>query len=113
MLQGTLPPRSNLANWGDTIEIYDDDTNEPINLADAADVIVTFRDGCAWALSARLSDGTVVLEDDGLSCSFNFTKTQMGALEPKTYEFGIRVIFTEEIDELQLFLGFIPIVKGL
>lgn len=113
MLQGTLPPRSNKANWGETIELYDDDTNAAMDLSTAEDIIVSVRDECSTVLSAKLSGGTVTLADDGLSASFNFTAGQMGGLCPKTYEFGIRIIFVDQDNELQLFLGYVPVLRGL
>lgn len=114
MLTGTLPDRSNKANWLQSIEVWDDDAGAAVDLSTAADITVALRDeNGSEALSAKLSAGTVTLAADNLSASFNFTRSQMQALCAKTYEVGIRVVFITDTDEQQLVLGRISILKGL
>ena len=85
-----------------------------MTLAGALDIIVTIAsDRCRDRLQGSLIGGEVVLESDFLSCTVSFTRSQMQALSPRTYEIGCRVIFAYDTDEKQMALGFLPVVEGL
>ena len=113
MYQGTLPPVSNKESWSETVELYDDTTGEKIDLSGAVDIIVKVQDDGADVLSASLLGGTVSLSSDNLTASFTFSASQMGALEAKTHDLGIRIVNTDDTDVIQLVLGQLPVLDGI
>jgi hypothetical protein len=113
MIDGSLPPVSNRADWPDSHAFYitDDEDGTEIDLTTATEITLQIaRDyRCSPSLSARLSQGTI--EIDGATFSPTFTASQMGALCAGTYEVGITVVVDGKT--IQLFAGSLPVIDGI
>lgn len=125
MQRGTLPEVSNLASFEEQVEFRDSETDQPLNLASAQDIIITisstpepYRNGRLYGyeggqLQGTLQGGEITMAPDFLSVTVRFTRTQMRALSPKTYALGARLIFEDDINEQQVLIGYLPVVEGL
>jgi hypothetical protein len=110
----TLPATSNHASWSEQVEFLDLETSEAMNLSLAQDIVVTIaNDHCGRQLQASLIGGGIVMADDFLSVTVSFTRSQMQTLMPLTYKIGARIVFTDDLDEQQVLLGYLPIREGL
>lgn len=117
MLTGPLPPISNLATWRDTAELRDAETGELIDLeTDIEEITVTIRDPRSESdeLAATLSGDAITVLGVGVF-EFVFTAEEMSNLDPKTYEIGCLVKFTDASggDTEQVILGTISVIRGL
>jgi len=121
MLRGSTPARSTLASVNQTIVLLDDATEEPIDLRQFEDIIVTvsssmYPDDYAYGgreLQFSLQNGDIVMEPDGLACHFVAPRSMMQNLAAKTYDIGVRFVLEDDDNEFQMMLGKLPIVKGL
>jgi hypothetical protein len=106
---------SSLETWITTIELYDDNDNSAINLSAVEDIIVSLRDPETkkTVLTASLDTGEIVLSLDNLSAVLTVPRSRMSALDAKTYEIGLRVIWTANTNERQYILGTMAVVEGL
>lgn len=116
MITHQFGPVSNLATWEERVEVYDAETEAPINLSlEVDDIIVTLRDPHAGStvLSGSFTGNVVYLIGGGTSGAFGWTfpVKSMKALEPKTYEVG--VLLDIEDETAQLILGRITVLRGL
>ena len=117
MITGTLDPVSNAATWKDTIEFTDDETGEPyFDYSDSAthptEITLKLRDqeNGNTVLDISLTDGDIVLADDGIA-EFTVSAETMAGLLPKTYTVG--VLYTYDDITKQLILGSLPVLEGL
>lgn len=117
MKNGTLPPVSNAATWTDTIEFYDDETEEPLfeeadsnTHPDEITLKVREKGSTSTVLSGSLSGGELVIVADGV-VEFTFSADSMGGLVPKTYEVG--VLYEQEDVTTQIILGTVAVLRGL
>lgn len=115
MITGTLPPVSNKASWNERIEFYDDETGDLLSLSEAYEIEATIRNQQCETEVIKLtkSSGRIVVSEDSLSAEFTVTRSEMASLQPKTYEVGIRIIYSDDTDEQQIFLGYLPVLNGL
>lgn len=114
-LRGPLYQVSNLETWTDTIELFDDVAGDAVDLSTAADIVVTLRDPAdgSTALTASLDGGEIVLAADDLSAVLTVPRSTMDDLAAKTYEIGLRVIWTVDTNEKQYVLGTLAVLEGL
>ena len=117
MITGTLDPVSNAATWTDTIEFYDDETGEAYfdysnSATHPSEITLKLRDESngSTVLEISLSDGDIVLADDGIA-EFTVASTTMDDLEAKTYTVGVLYTFDDVVT--QLILGSLPVKEGL
>ncbi len=117
MKTGTLEPVSNAATWTDTLEFYDDETDEAL-FTEATpathpdEITLSLRDATSdtAVLSGSLTGGELVIVANG-HVEFTFSADTMAGLDPKTYEVG--VLYTQEDVTTQIILGTLAVLKGL
>lgn len=114
-LRGPLYQVSSQETWTDTIELYDDTTGDAVDLSSASDIIVKLRDPAdgSTALTASLDGGEIVLAADDLSATLTVPRSTMDDLAAKTYEIGLRVVWTTDTNEKQYILGTLAVLEGL
>lgn len=110
MYQGTLAPVSNCATWSETVEIYDDGDNTLIDLSAATEILFEVSDHHCPILKAKLSDGTLVLEQSLGMFSFSFTPEQMKVLCARTYNVGCTIAVAGET--IQVIAAYLPVYDG-
>lgn len=113
---GALDPVSNAETWIDNLEFYDDGTGVAWDVSLITEVTIKVRDtqNQSVVLQGSLTGGEVDLigvAADG-TYRFEFTATQMAALDPKTYEVGV-LATTSDGRVSQLILGYLPVLNGL
>lgn len=101
---------SNRADWSETFELVDQDTDEV--LTDLSDVTIKMqvRKGCSLYLSAETGDDHITTSAFG-TITIEFDATEMAVLEPGTYDIGLTVE-RDGVKE-QEFIGSLPIVEGV
>ena len=114
-LRGPLYQISNLETWTDVIELFDDDSGDAVNLSSASDFIVSVRDAYDMStyITASLTGGQIVRASDSLSANLTVPRSTMQTLQPKTYDIGLRVIWTTDTNEKQYILGQLAVLNGL
>lgn len=115
MLTGPLSARSNLATWREQVELTDEADGTAIDIVTEVDEItVSIRDGDTTLLTATLTGGDITVIETGVF-EFVFSATDMGGLDPKTYEVGCLVKFSAAVggDTEEVILGTVPVLKGL
>lgn len=113
MKQGTLEAASSKATWRQQFEITDAETGEPIDIeADVDEIAVTFRDpdSLCDVVTTTLTGGDIAVVDDGVF-EVLVTADTMDGLSPKTYEVGALIEVDDDTE--QLFLGYLPVLRGL
>lgn len=112
MYLGPLAPVSNRASWSEVMEIYDDETDTPIDLTTATGISLSVRDPKTQAamLTATIGSGIEIADDEDGVFVWTFTLAQMSALDPKTYDIGITVTFSD--GTTQLLIGHVPVLEG-
>jgi len=97
------------ADWGASVELFDDDTDLPLDITGMTFSLGISEDGVVL-LSASTDDSTIVSPDDGV-IQWQFTPTQLGALCPgTTYNVGLTV---ETADgTTQLLTGTLALIDG-
>lgn len=119
MLTGPNPPISNLATWREVVELTDEETGDLIDLeVDVEEITITvaIRDQRSDSdeIEGTLTGGEIEVLGPGVF-EFVFSAGQMSNINPKTYEFGCLVKFTDAAggDTVQVILGTIPVIRGL
>lgn len=113
MFIGALPTASNSADYNENFQLYDDEDNEGVTLADATVTLEIRRDkDCAPAVTATIDNGLIVVADEDFGI-FNLAipVATMRNLCAGTYECGITI---EQNDEtVQYFIGTFPVLDGV
>lgn len=125
MISGSLPPVSNREDLKLQFELYDEDTNELINVSSVTEVVVevvsrgenTSRDYGPSSqtgntvLTAKLSKGTVTQPELGIfECTFTASQMSSG-LCAGTYDIGGTL--TKDSQTVQFLLGTLPVLNGV
>ena len=113
MYQGTIAPISNRADWPDShaFELYDDDTNDVIDLttATALTLEVTQRGCCYPSLIASLAKGNLVLQGTDTFLP-TWTANELGVLCAGTYDIACTAVVDGKT--IQLIIGALPVLEG-
>lgn len=97
------------ADWAESIDLFDDDTGEPLDTTGMAFVLGISRDGLVL-LSASTAAATIEVPETG-TIQWRFTPTQLGALDPgTTYTVGCTVETDDGIT--QVFTGTLAFIDG-
>ena len=110
---GNLPVASNRASYRQDFQVYDDETDEGIDLTDAVITLAIRRPGCTSPeLTATTADGRIVITgaDDG-RFELTFGDADMRALDQMSYECGITI--EQNGDVVQYFIGSLPVMDGV
>lgn len=113
MLEGVLRPTSNLATWTDRLELYDNETGEPIDLIEQVEAVtLSLRDIYTGnvVLVGDLDSGAIIVVNPGI-IEWSFPPEVMSGLDPKSYDVGCRVEMVGET--LQVLLGHVSVKRGL
>lgn len=112
MFTGTLDPVSNKATWVCFYELTDADTDEAIDLSSVDEITVQVREPGSGSsrLTATKTGGDVTIPDTGVF-RWVFSATDMGGLDPKTYEIGVTLEQDDEV--VQLMIGYLPVLDGI
>lgn len=117
MKTGTLSPVSNAETWIDQLEFYDDGTGISWDVSLITEVTLKVREieSQSEVLSGSLTGGEIDLIGAASAGTyrFEFTASQMAALEAKTYEVGLLATTTGPARTAQLILGYLPVLNGL
>lgn len=107
-----MPPVSNRADWIETIELINDDTNEVITDFTGVSVYIAIRsrDPFQIYLSGSSEDGHIEFVPGGI-IQWRFTVAEMNTLPRATYEVGITVT-RDGIVEQEL-IGSLPVLDGV
>jgi hypothetical protein len=111
MYDAQLKPVSNRADWIETIELVDDDTEEIITDLSDVTMVVEVRDpDFRRCLYGTTEDGHITFAGFGV-IQWAFTRQEMTQLCAGTYEIGITVK-RDGITEQEL-VGSIPVIDGV
>ena len=111
MYTGPLPPVSNRAGWTFTAEIYDDETDELVDLS-SSEITFEVRDGNGSPiLSATTDNEKITVVSTGVFQAV-FPETDMRTLCSKTYEVGCTVTQSGE-EPTQFIIGTLPVLDGI
>jgi hypothetical protein len=112
MYIGALPPASNRGTWRQDFLLFDDETDEGIDLTGASIVLELRRVGCSSpALSATTGNGRVVVDTEAGRFEITIAADDMRHLDAATYEAGITV--AQNGDTTQFFIGTLPVLDGI
>lgn len=112
MISGSLPPASNRETLNLQIEFYDEETDEPIDVATATEAVIAVAPaGCrSPVLTARLSAGQIEQTETGvIECTFS--ADQMSGLCAGTYDIGGTL--TKDNETVQFLIGTLPVYDGI
>ena len=111
MFIGTLSPVSNKADWIDAYQLLDEETSEPVDVADATAITIEVREPKTRSivLTAALSGGITHIETGVFQ--WHFTAEQMSALRPQDYEIGCTIV--RDGVTSQLLIGMLPVMDGV
>jgi hypothetical protein len=99
------------ADWGEAIELFDDDTNQPLELDEDTEFELEVTDCGSTLLSATTEDATISRPSDHI-ISWTFTRAQMQSLDAtRTYAVGCRLITPDGAIE-QVFVGSLALING-
>jgi hypothetical protein len=126
MFDGSWNAVSNKADFIDCIAIIDRDTEEPIDISDAQDIVVQLHYPQTSEVNpiyggysgyynfngarASLTQGTVEHVEMGVF-QFTFPVGIMRALPPAVYDLGVAIVTAEGIT-VQLIIGQVPVREG-
>jgi hypothetical protein len=113
MITGTLEPISNRADWPDThaFQLYDDASNETIDLTTASAITLEIRDTChSPRLIASLANGNLVLQGTDTFIP-TWTANNLGCLCSGTYVVGCTAVVDGKT--IQLIIGMLPVLEGI
>lgn len=112
MYNAHLKPVSNRADWIETIELIDDDTNTIISDLDGVTMSLEVRGTSPYlrCLTGTTEDGHILIGVGGV-IQWHFTATEMNGLAAGPYEIGLTVT-RDGITEQEL-IGSLPVVDGV
>jgi hypothetical protein len=112
MYIGALPAASNRGAYRLDFELYDDETDEGIDLADASILLELRRPGTSSiVLSASSGNGRIVLAGQAGGFELSLPASDLRGLDPVTYEAGITI--TQGDTTTQYFIGTLPVLDGV
>jgi hypothetical protein len=106
MYIGSLKPTTNRSSWLEIFELYDDETNEPVDLTGST-IVLQFRDP---ACCTPRFTATVAIIDIG-KFQASGTLQQMRSLCAQTYDVGCTIARDDETAEY--IVGTIAIMDGI
>lgn len=112
MYIGSLPVASNRGVYSQEFQLFDDETDEGIDLT-AATILLEVREyrRTPARLSATNGSGVVITDSDEGKFVLTFTSTQMRNLCQRSYECGITI--TQNDETTQFFIGTLPVLDGI
>lgn len=112
MYIGALPPASNRGTYIQDFLVFDDETEEGIDLAGAGILLELRRPGCSSpALSASTGNGRIALEAEAGRFVVTIAADDMRSLDAAAYEAGITI--TQNGATTQFFIGTLPVLDGI
>ena len=112
MYIGALPPASNRGTYAQDFLVFDDETEEGIDLAGAVILLELRGPGCsAPALSASTGNGRIALQAEAGRFALTVPADEMRSLEAIAYEAGITI--TQNGETTQFFIGTLPVLDGI
>ena len=112
MYSGALPPASNRGAYSQQFQLFDDETDDGIDLSGARVVLEIRKAGRASvALSATMGNGRIALSGETGVFELQIAAEDMRALEPFTYEVGMTI--TQDGETTQHFIGTLPVLDGI
>lgn len=112
MYQVQFEAVSNRADWIETVELLNDDTEEVITALAGMTAVVEVRsvNPSYCCLRGTTEDGHISVNEYGI-IQWHFTRSEMANLTAATYEIG----FTVEIDGIteQEIIGSLPVLDGV
>ena len=113
MYMGSLPVATNRATYHIDFQLFDDETDEGIDLTGAVITLEVKRDeDSAVLLSATTTNGKIVVTDmDEGNFELVFTEDNMRSLDPKTYHVGITI--EQSGETIQYLKGTLPVLHGV
>lgn len=114
MYIGSFKPTSNRETWSEVITLTDSVSGELIDISNCViNMAVTDGDRNCSVLTASIGSGIELIEET--SFQFKFLRSQMCALEPKSYDVGITIALEGDEDGTtsQLFAGSVPVYRGV
>lgn len=112
-ITGTLPQVTNSETLELALEFVDDDTDVAwfLQASPPDEITITISDSDdVEQLSGSLTGGEIVVTGDG-EATLTFSYTQMGGLDPATYNIG--GLYLDGGVRKQFFLGHLPVLQGL
>lgn len=111
MYVGALSPVSNRASWNFECDVVDDQTGELVDISTISIVVeVRYPECCRTVLSATTANGKVTNPSTGKFIAA-FTRDEMAALCPRTYEIGATLADAD--DTAQFIIGTVPVLDGV
>lgn len=105
MYTGSLDPATNRESWSETFEVYDDETDEPIDLTGAI-IVLQFRNSERRAVATA----AITIIDIGIF-SAALSVNQMRGLRAETHDVGCTILINGETK--QFIVGSIPVLDGI
>lgn len=110
MYTGTVPTASIWGTWSENAEIWDVDTDGPMDLTDATEITLRLRDPYTGVeeLTLTMTGGDIVIITTGI-IQWRVEQSAMGTLSAKLYE--IIMTLEDETDKVPLILGGVSVVE--
>lgn len=112
MYEATLQPISNREDWIGTVELIDNDTNEPVIDIAGYDMTLEVRDRFTRCvvLSATSDNGKVTTSSDSV-IEWHFPLSDMQGVCAASYHVGITI--SRDGLTSQLLIGVLPVLDGV
>ena len=112
MYMGALPAASNRGVYTQDFQLFDDETEDGIDLTGAVITLEVRKPDCAsTSLSATNGSGIEITDSDEGRFELTFSASQMRNLDPRTYQCGITI--TQNGETVQYFIGSLPVLDGI
>src|SRR5262245_27322170 len=112
MFIGSLPAASNRATYSQSFQLYDDENDTGVSLADATIVLDIRRPGSASPeISCSNGDGIAVTDEGDGQFELTIAAGAMRNLHPLQYECGITI--AQNGETTQYFIGTLPVLDGI
>lgn len=112
MYIGALPPASNRGAYTQQFQLFDDETDEGIDLSGASIVLEIRKPGCTSPeLSATTGNGRIALGGEAGVFELTLAAGDMRGLHPMTYEAGMTI--AQNGETTQYFIGTLPVRDGI
>lgn len=106
MYTGSLKPTTNRQTWSEIFELFDDETNEAIDLTGAT-VVMQFREqNCC---TPRVSASITIVDTGKFEARIELDT--MRSLCPQTYDVGCTI--ERDGETVEIFVGTIAVVDGV
>lgn len=112
MYIGALPPASNRGSYTLQFQLFDDETDEGVDLSGASVVFEIRKPGRTSAdLSATTGNGRIAVLAEAGMFELTLAANDMRALHPMTYEAGMTI--EQNGATTQYFIGTFPVLDGI